>query len=180
MAVAHLTDWRASGPAPTVNRLAVTRRLDVKRVLIAISLVTVVVVGVVGHAESPAKSPIAGVWKITDGGPGGGRGGAQQPSLWLFTDKHFSRISNQGLGERAAFKNPGAPTAEDKAAAYDSFNANAGTYDIKGNTIVFHVQLAKSQGIVGQDLEQEVEVKGSTLTVKNPNNGVVFRLTRVE
>src|SRR5688572_28229023 len=55
----------------------------------------------------------------------------------------YSRMNVAANQPRAQFKDPANATPQEKVAAYDTFTANTGTYQISGDSIVFDVMLAK-------------------------------------
>ena len=122
------------------------------------------------------KSPLVGAWKVveTEVGP------VSQPNLYIFTARHFSRMNTIGDKPRAKFKeyDPAKTTPQEKIAAYDSFAANTGTYEISGNTIVFKVLLAKNPN--RPDDKFQFKVEGNTLTITDPATKDMTKLTRQE
>src|SRR5580765_4771543 len=105
-----------------------------------------------------------GAWKVvgTQAGP------VAQPSLYVFTARHFSRMETVGEEPRAKFKDsdPTKTTTPEKIAAYDTFIANTGTYEISGNTIVFKILLAKSPNRPDEKLQ--FTLSGNMLTITDP------------
>lgn len=129
------------------------------------------------QASSGAKSPVIGVWKVveTQTGP------VTQPSLFIFTARHFSRMIVAGSQARTPFKDQANPTAAEKIAAYDSITANTGTYQIAGDSIVFDVLLAKSPSFLGRaNAKTTFKLEGQTLTLTNVENKSFLKLARVE
>ena len=117
-----------------------------------------------------------GAWKVvgTQAGP------VAQPSLYVFTARHFSRMETIGEKPRAKFKDddPAKTTTPEKIAAYDTFIANTGTYEISGNTIVFKIVLAKSPNRADDKLQ--FTLSGNMLTITDPETKDITKLTRVE
>jgi len=128
------------------------------------------------QAVAPARSPLVGAWKIVQNA----NGPVSQPSLYVFTARHYSRMSTAGDKARVKFKDgdPAKATAAEKLAAYDTFAANTGTYEISGNVVVLKVILAKSPNRPDDRLQFKVE--GASLTLTDPQTKAVTRLTRVE
>jgi hypothetical protein len=132
---------------------------------------------------SGSKTPLAGAWKIIETSA---HGPYLQPSLYLFTARHFSRMSTLGGNLRPLFEksNPSAATAAEKIAAYDTMFANTGTYDVSGDVITFNSVLAKlpnAQGTSSPMAKLRFKIKGNTLTLTQWGNESVFlKLTRVE
>jgi hypothetical protein len=121
------------------------------------------------------RTAVTGVWKPAD-----------LPGLYIFTAKHFSRMSVLGGEPRPRFKssNPADATAAEKIAAYDTLFANTGTYEIAGDTITFHSILAKSpnsSGVAGRFAKMRFKIEGNTLTFTHPlDTAESLTLTRVE
>jgi Lipocalin-like domain len=78
-------------------------------------------------------------------------------------------------------------SVEERAEAFSTFNAYAGTYTLNGNTVTHHVEVASIPNRVGTDLIRTFTLSGSRATLKTPptlSDGVlkVFELVweRVE
>jgi len=108
-------------------------------VLIVAAVIALASGATLAQGQPGAKSPVIGAWKIveTQNGP------VTQPSLYIFTARHYSRMNVAANQPRAQFKDPANATPQEKVAAYDTFTANTGTYQISGDSIVFDVMLAK-------------------------------------
>jgi hypothetical protein len=111
---------------------------------------------------SAAATPLTGAWKLVETS---GNGAYSQPSLYIFTARHF--MSTAGGKSRPNFKssNPGDATAAEKIAAYDTFVANTGSYELSGDTIVFNVLLAKlpnSEGTASPLAKLRFKIQGNT------------------
>ena len=145
-----------------------------KRVALLLTCLTIGSIHV--SAQAGSKSPLLGAWKVveTQAGP------VTQPSLYVFTARHFSRMNTVGEKPRAKFKDsdPAKTTSQEKIAAYDTFGANTGTYEISGSTIVFKILLAKSPNRPDDKLQFRID--GNALTITNPETKAVTKLTRVE
>ena len=59
---------------------------------------------------------------------------------------------------------------EEKAAAYDSSMAYAGTYDFAGDTVTHHVEVCTFQNRVGTDQVRTVRLEGNRVTLETPPN----------
>ncbi len=147
-------------------------------------------------AQSNAGS-IQGVWKVAEVQVIGGNNPrtitAPQPALYIFTKGHYSILSINGDKPRTVVPPPaaGAPlTDAQKIAAYDHwapFTANAGTYTIKGSTIMTKPLVAKNEGVMqGEGQTREFKLEGQTLwlTAKpaagQPGAETRTKLTRLE
>ena len=147
-----------------------------KRLVLLLVCVALWSIHLSAQAGTSSKSPLVGAWKIveTQTGP------VSQPNLYLFTARHFSRMRTNGEKPLAKFKDadPAKITSQEKIAAYDTFGANTGTYEISGNTIVFNVLLARDPNRQADKLQFRIE--GNMLTITDPETKAVTKLTRVE
>ena len=74
-----------------------------------------------------------------------------------------------GNQPRSLFKG-GDPTNEEKVAAYDSFVANSGTYDVAGETLTLHPMVARSPNFMaGGVLKNQFRIEGTTLWLIQKN-----------
>jgi hypothetical protein len=166
-------------------------------------LVAVAVLGViaataaVGSTQSkPSNSSIQGAWKLTEVVRTGANpitNKSPQPSLYLFTARHFSIMSDNGTEPRKArtpAKDSAQLTQADKLAAFaewDLVTANAGTYEIKGTTLTRRPLIAKNVTVMtNPPTVGEFQVSGNTLVLTNksaagqPASETRLTLTRVE
>jgi hypothetical protein len=69
-----------------------------------------------------------------------------QPSLMIFTQRHYSRTTDTAAERRptGAYKTPGKPTVEELLAEWGPFAANAGTYEVSGTTVTLYAVVAKN------------------------------------
>ncbi|PSM48199.1 hypothetical protein C7Y66_15795 [Chroococcidiopsis sp. CCALA 051] len=59
------------------------------------------------------------------------------------------------------------PVAE-LARAFTTFNAYAGTYELNGNTVIHHIEIASIPNRVGTDLVRTFSLNGDLVTLKTP------------
>jgi hypothetical protein len=119
---------------------------------------------------------LRGVWKVTEVS-------VRRPSedwtrttpgasLYIFTDKHYSYTFATAAGPRRLFAgDPNSPTDAEKAGAYDSFVAAAGTYVLSGSTLRLTATLHKNPNeMTGEPLTYTIAIDGETLrmTIVNP------------
>jgi hypothetical protein len=128
-----------------------------KKFFVVVAVLACTAVSVLGQA----KPSIQGVWRpvevtITDPTPNPGttpKGTHTdlQPGLLIFTGKHYSTINDIAARPRptGAFKVAAKPTAEEMQAQWGPFNANAGTYELAGNTLTRHAMVAKNPAVQG-------------------------------
>ena len=87
--------------------------------------------------QGTARQPLEGVWRVTEivvTGAETGTIASPQPSQVIFTKTHYSMMYVPGNKPRSLSKAENATDAE-KLAAYDSFVANTGTYEVAGATL---------------------------------------------
>ena len=58
--------------------------------------------------------------------------------------------------------------AEERAQAFTTFNAYAGTYTISENTVTHHVEVASMPNRIGQNLTRTFTLNGNQVTLKTP------------
>jgi lipocalin-like protein len=119
--------------------------------------------------ESP-EPPLEGAWSIVSirvTGPDSAANTTVQPSVYLFGDRHYSMIRVTGNQPRALAATDSATDAE-KIAAYDSFVANAGTYEVADSTLTIHPVVARSPNFMsGGSDKYRFSVSGDTLWLSN-------------
>jgi hypothetical protein len=124
-------------------------------------------------AEGP-EPPLEGAWSVVSIRVG--QDSAVQPSLYLFGDKHYSMMRVTGNQPRTLAAKDSVTDAE-KLAAYDSFIANTGTYEVADSTLTIHPVVARSPNFMsGGSDKYQFRVSGDTLWLSN--SGVDIR-TRI-
>jgi glucose/arabinose dehydrogenase len=120
------------------------------------------------RAESP-EPPLEGAWSIVSLRVAGPDSAATtlQPNLFLFTDRHYSMMRVTGNQPRTLAAKDSVTDAE-KLAAYDSFIANSGTYEITDSTLTTHPIVARSPNFMsGGSDKYTFRVSGDTLWLAN-------------
>jgi len=153
-------------------------------------------------AQSGARAPLEGVWKLTEivvTGAGAFSSQSPNPGLFIFTKTHYSVFVVPVKQPRALFATE-TPTTAEKVAAFESMAANTGTYDISGSTLTVRPMVAKnpncSAGGAFLTYQFRLERNRLVLTQKSsdancliaqrpapsavPANETHFTLTRVE
>lgn len=131
-------------------------------------------------SQNPAANPLKGAWRLAEVVEGPGAPNTMPfPSLYLFTDKHYSLMII--LGPRPKFS-PGQGTDADKIATFDGFAGNSGTYEVNGNTVTLHAMIGKNEYIVGTTQRAEFRIEGNTLFWTTMAGGAksVQKLIRLE
>ena len=129
-------------------------------------------------AQSSTKKPIEGAWKVTEivvSGADASNAPNPQPGLIIFTEKHYSVMWVPGNQPRSLFKGED-PTNQEKIAAYESFVANSGTYEVAGATLTLHPMVARSPNFMaGGVSKSQLRIEGATLWLTQKNTDISIR-----
>jgi hypothetical protein len=138
---------------------------------LALGVVAALTFGVAGQAAFAegrlAAKSFDGVWRITKVVTTASTDSHPQPSLEIFYRGYFSIIRDNSSEPRtpsAAPEDPTRLTDTEKVARYDEwapFGASAGTYEVKGDTIITHNLVAKQVRGVGITEEATVKFEGA-------------------
>ena len=130
------------------------------------ALVAVITFSSVLAAQTAAKKPMEGVWKVAEivvTGAHTSNIANPQPSLFIFTRGHYSQMWVPGNQPRALFKAE-EPTNQEKIPAFDSFVANTGTYEITGSTLTIRPIVARYPNFMaGGFTKYQFRIEGNTL-----------------
>ena len=142
---------------------------------------------------SAIAQKVQGVWSLTEittTGPNGSTTQASQPSMYLFTKKHYSVIYVSRSDPRPPIADISKATADELRDVFvNSFIANAGTYEVKGGKLTMRPMVAKSPGFMepGTFVTTSIKLDGNVMTLvsDSSNNGpaanpTTFKLKRVE
>jgi len=120
------------------------------RVLVSVVAMGVVLAALVVRAQQRSSPSLVGVWKIVEGtGPSGQKVTDLQPTLHIYTPRYFSVMDIRSQSPRPELPPP-FDKASDKQVA-DSvrpFVARAGTYEAKGNEIIYQSTVAKVPNVM--------------------------------
>jgi hypothetical protein len=151
-----------------------------------------------GPSQNSSKPrPLEGVWTVVETvrtGADASTNSNPQPSLAIFTKGHYSYLSVTSEGPRPQFapaKDPNKLTDAEKIARFEQwspFTANAGTYEVKGTTLIRHPLVAKNEAVMAKNssFESEFKVQGNTLwavtksPAGEPASETRIKLRRVE
>ncbi len=140
-------------------------------------------------AQSGASAAsLRGAWRVSAIGAAGSTDAEPftQPSLYLFTDRHFSFSAITSDGPRPAFADPANPTADEMRAIWLPFMAQSGTFEVSGATLTVRPTVARNPGaMAGRATTYTLKLEGSSLTLTLQQNGAgvlapSVRLVRVE
>jgi len=157
-------------------------------------LCAIACVGLVGLGDQPRPASLPGVWQTTSiaiAGPNARTIAVPQPTQYvtIFTAKHYSRTEIQTEAPRPLLPDASKATADELRAVWGPVIAEAGTYEITGDTLTLHPQASKSPAAMaaGAFIVCSFKIDGATLTIAQQRNQagpypspVTFTLTRVE
>ena len=131
-----------------------------------------------GERAEHSESPLEGAWSVASihvTGPDSANT-TVQPSLFLFGDKGYSMMRVTGAQPRALAATDSDTDAE-KLAAYDSFIANSGTYEVADSTLTIHPVVARSPNYMsGGSDKYHFRVSGDTLWLSNTGADIRTRI----
>lgn len=130
-------------------------------------------------AQSSAKTPMEGAWKVVEvvvTGAEAENNPSPEPGLIIFGQKHYSMMRVQGANPRTLYKAE-EPTSEEKVKAFDSFIANTGTYEVSGSTITFRPMVARSPNFMaGGFTKYQFRMEGSNLWLTEKSTDLNIRI----
>jgi len=125
--------------------------------------------------NGPTATRLTGAWRITEvvrTGTNPVERKTPQPGLLVFTGRYFSLVfvnSNDPRTRLPNFKEPAKPTYAELDAVFrhwDPLTAQAGTYEVKGNTLTMRPSVAKNQSLMeGLPQVREFTIDRNTLTL---------------
>ena len=139
----------------------------------------------------PQPATLQGAWKIvrtsltTEDKPNLVDYG--QPSLLLFTARHYSLMYVEGNKTRQMFRDLTRPTEAEKLEAFDTFAGHSGTYTVVDSIIAMEVEVSKWPNMMGAELRSTFarfayRIVGDTLrlTRRNPRGTFTMQLIRTK
>jgi lipocalin-like protein len=142
-------------------------------------LTLLVVCTTIVSAQSSTKKSIEGVWKVTEivvTGADASNVPNPQPGLIIFTQKHYSVMWVPGSQPRNLFKGEN-PTNDEKIAAYDSFVANSGSYELVDGILTLHPMVSRSPNFMaGGVTKNQLRIEGTTMWLTQKNTDLSFRI----
>jgi len=140
-----------------------------------------------GISIAQAESPLEGAWIVSSWEQLGDQAiGDPQPGIFVFTSTNYAIMYASTDESRPAYDRDVGQTDEQKLAAYDSLTANAGGYEMDGNTFTTFAYVAKDTTYMADFPENGVEYgferDGETLTLTRESGPTPFKvvLERVE
>lgn len=126
----------------------------------------------------PSKPSIQGVWRaveitVTNPNPPPnarpkGTHTNLQPQLLIFTEKHYSLTADTAVEPRPTtpVNEQGKPTVEELQSRWGPFGAQAGTYEVSGDTLTTSVIVAKNAALQGKGVTRAtIKLDGNNLWV---------------
>jgi hypothetical protein len=127
----------------------------------------------------PSSTPVQGVWRVqerTVTGANPSKTTTPQPGIYIFTARHYSLVAIPGASPRP--KVDATPTGQganvtdaQKLAIFPQwlqFQANSGTYEVKGTTLTTKPIVAKNETVMaGPGATYQFKVDGNMLWLTN-------------
>ena len=147
------------------------------------------------QSRAASQETLQGVWRITETtttGKDAATNKSPQPSLYIYTARHYSVARVNGTTARPtlpAADYPKATAAQLLAVFGTVLSANSGTYEVAGGKLTMRALVAKNTGGMasGAFFTAPYKLDGKTLTItseRNPAgpvaNPTTWKLTRIE
>jgi len=144
------------------------------------------------HTGVSAQNGLRGVWRITHVTLKGNQPQAiesPQPSLLILAGQHYSRTELHTDRSRPSLESSAGATADQLRAVWGPFYAEAGRYEVSGNVLTLHPEVAKSPAAManGAYSSNTFRVAGDTLWISSVRDQkgpvaqpVSLKLVRVE
>jgi len=117
------------------------RTLWIGTMVVALTLASI-------RLESQPATRLVGVWKVAEiVPPAGARQSNPQPTMYLFTGRHYSHVSVTSPTPRPNYTGPDM-TEKQRLEMWEPFSATAGTYDVRGNEFTIRPIVAKNPGFM--------------------------------
>jgi hypothetical protein len=145
------------------------------------------VVTIAWHSRAPTSNPaLQGAWTVTSWEVGGETLSSPQPGMIVFTETHYTMMYVNDAEPRPGYEGETMTDAE-TLAAYGTFTANSGRYEVNGNEITTRAYVAKDPNYMGDWPENAnvytFRLEGETLHLQWPSDWPDQRsatLTKVE
>ena len=136
----------------------------------------------------PSQPRLQGAWRIVELVVAGQTTltPMSQPSLFIFTGKHFSFVAVSALNGRPSIADPSSITGAEALAVWGPFMAQSGTYEATATTLTVKPLVAKNPvAMSGGQTVYAYTLEGDKLTLTPQQNGAgtmaaVTKLVRVE
>jgi len=126
-------------------------------------------------ARAQTKESLVGTWKLvsaedtTDSGEVKSAYGHDPTGFLTYTadGRVMAVIANGGRKPLSSRDKDSAPV-EERAEAFSTFAAYAGSYRVTGDTVVHHFEVASTQNLVNTDGVRFVKIEGDRLKMRTP------------
>ena len=149
-----------------------------------LATITVFLAGLFLATFAQAQGSLEGAWAVKEtvvtGGENPSTNMNPQPSLYLFTDRHYSIMFVPGTDPRPdSPENPGDFSDDEIIASFNTFVANSGSYETSGTTLSYSVIVARVPGFMGEmpEVEYSIEEDALVLTATDDDSDVTTRTT---
>jgi hypothetical protein len=141
--------------------------------------------------QSQSTYPLAGVWKVAEiVSPLGERNSNPQPTIYIFTTRHYSHVSVTSTRPRPNYAGQVVTDAQ-RLEMWQPFTATAGTYDLGASEFTIRPMVAKNPGFMdpGSFATFEFTTEGKDIWIRAtkadtgpipPTNANRVRLVRLE
>ncbi|HTI37387.1 MAG TPA: hypothetical protein VL484_07520 [Vicinamibacterales bacterium] len=146
-----------------------------------------------GTAAQKTPGSIQGVWQIVEAAISGPEARTlafkDRPNLTIITARHYSRVEVQSDGPRPILPDVSKATADELRTVWGPVVAEAGTYELSGDSITMRPAVSKNPAVMGPSvfITYTYKLDGDTLSLtqeRNQNgpfkNPFSLKLTRVE
>ncbi|MDH3455536.1 MAG: lipocalin-like domain-containing protein [Gemmatimonadota bacterium] len=141
--------------------------------LVTVFAVIAAVTVACGTYTAEGDSGLEGAWMVTSWNVAGETVAEPQPGLIVFTDTHYSMMYVNGAAPRPQYAGEEMTDAE-ILAAFDSFTANSGRYEVSGNELTTRPSVAKDPNYMGTWPDNAetytFELEGETLRLTWPSD----------
>ena len=141
----------------------------------------------IGLSSAQADERLEGAWIVSSWEALGDEAIEDaQPGIFIFTSTNYAIMYVNTAASRPEYDADAGMSDDEKMAAYDSLTANAGGYEVDGNTLTTFAYVAKDTnymaGFPENGTEFEFERDGETLTISSKTFPQPFKvvLERVE
>jgi len=140
--------------------------------------VTLILSAFTSTAIAQTKESLVGTWKLVSGSITNDKGEIEHPGgmnptgLLIYTaDGRFSiTVAKTGRKPLSKF------SVEEKAEAFDTFTAYAGSYTLSGKQAIHHIEVCLAENLVNTHQVRSVKLDGDRLTLRGGFllNGVMY------
>ena len=157
-------------------------------------LMALVSAPLLSQSRAASQPTLQGVWRITEAtttGPNASKNSSPQPSLYIFTAKHYSIIRVNGTTPRPDMPQgqQDTATAAQLLAVWGPLTAQSGTYEVANGKLTTRPLVAKNTFAMASGVFATASYKldGNTLTITPERNQTgpvanptTWKLTRIE